>query len=81
MPVYPFNDAERLVGEAAKNQAVNSENTIFDAKRLIGNSLVIQRCKVICACGPFKVEKSQNDGCLINVTYKGENISTKEVLQ
>lgn len=32
-----FADSERLVGEAAKNQAaVNPENTIFDIKRLIG---------------------------------------------
>lgn len=32
-----FTDAERLIGDAAKNQvAKNPENTIFDAKRLIG---------------------------------------------
>ena len=32
-----FTDTERLIGDSAKNQAsVNSENTIFDAKRLIG---------------------------------------------
>merc|ERR1712121_6693 len=32
-----FSDTERLVGTAAKNQAArNAENTIFDAKRLIG---------------------------------------------
>ncbi len=32
-----FSDTERLIGEAAKNQAsMNPENTIFDAKRLIG---------------------------------------------
>ncbi len=32
-----FNDTERLVGDAAKNQvAMNPQNTIFDAKRLIG---------------------------------------------
>jgi hypothetical protein len=32
-----FSDGERLIGEAAKNQAtVNPENTIFDIKRLIG---------------------------------------------
>ena len=38
MPSYvAFTDTERLVGEAAKNQAgSNPENTIFDAKRLIG---------------------------------------------
>ena len=32
-----FNDSERLIGDAAKNQvAMNPTNTIFDAKRLIG---------------------------------------------
>lgn len=32
-----FTDDERLIGEAAKNQAaVNAERTIFDVKRLIG---------------------------------------------
>ena len=38
MPSYvAFSDGERLIGEAAKNQAtVNPENTIFDIKRLIG---------------------------------------------
>ena len=30
-------DGERLVGDAAKNQAtINPENTVFDVKRLIG---------------------------------------------
>ncbi|BEJ17040.1 hypothetical protein CspHIS471_0604410 [Cutaneotrichosporon sp. HIS471] len=32
-----FTDEERLIGEAAKNQAPqNPENTVFDAKRLVG---------------------------------------------
>ena len=32
-----FNDSERLIGDAAKNQvALNPANTVFDAKRLIG---------------------------------------------
>lgn len=34
-----FTDVERLIGESAKNQAtLNPNNTIFDAKRLIGRS-------------------------------------------
>lgn len=36
-----FNGHERLVGEAAKNQAtLNPENTIHDVKRLIGRKYV-----------------------------------------
>ena len=32
-----FTDSERLIGDAAKNQAaMNPANTVFDAKRLIG---------------------------------------------
>jgi len=32
-----FTESERLIGEAAKNQAaLNPENTVFDVKRLIG---------------------------------------------
>jgi len=37
-----FNDTERLIGDAAKNQAaVNPLNTVFDAKRLIGRKYVL----------------------------------------
>jgi L1 cell adhesion molecule like protein len=32
-----FTETERLVGDGAKNQvAMNAKNTVFDAKRLIG---------------------------------------------
>ena len=32
-----FTDSERLIGDAAKNQAtVNPERTVYDVKRLIG---------------------------------------------
>ncbi|CAO2609089.1 Heat shock 70 kDa protein 1-like [Lemmus lemmus] len=41
-----FTDTERLIGDAAKNQvAMNPQNTVFDAKRLIGrkfNDPVVQ---------------------------------------
>lgn len=37
-----FTETERLIGEAAKNQAtINPENTIFDVKRLIGRKYVL----------------------------------------
>ena len=40
-----FTDSERLIGDAAKNQvALNPENTVFDAKRLIGRKYVILLC-------------------------------------
>jgi len=35
-----FTDTERLIGDAAKNQAaLNPENTIFDIKRLVGRTI------------------------------------------
>ena len=35
-----FSENERLIGDAAKNQAtLNPKNTVFDVKRLIGRAL------------------------------------------
>ena len=44
-----FGESDRLIGDAAKNQcASNPENTVFDAKRLMGRkyseSQVQKRC-------------------------------------
>ena len=51
-----FNDQERLVGEAAKNQAaMNPANTIFDAKRLIGRKYVDKTAQDDLKNWPFKV--------------------------
>ena len=51
-----FNDHERLVGEAAKNQAaMNPGNTIFDAKRLIGRKYVDKSVQEDLKNWPFKV--------------------------
>jgi len=67
-----FNDTERLIGDAAKNQsAMNPTNTIFDAKRLIGrkfNDPVVQQD---IKHWPFKVVKD-GDKPKIQVQYKGE---------
>ena len=50
MPSYvSFTNEERLVGESAKNSAANNAaNTVFDAKRLIGqkfNDSKVQYCR------------------------------------
>ena len=51
-----FNDQERLVGEASKNQAaMNPANTIFDAKRLIGRKYVDKSVQEDLKNWPFKV--------------------------
>ncbi|KAG6753644.1 hypothetical protein POTOM_041634 [Populus tomentosa] len=46
-----FTDSERLIGEAAKNQAAaNPERTIFDVKRLIGRVYVLSLIVLLYAC-------------------------------
>ncbi|KAF6069523.1 Heat shock protein SSA4 [Candida albicans] len=67
-----FTDTERLIGDAAKNQAaMNPANTVFDAKRLIGRKFddpeVINDAKHF----PFKVIDKAGKP-VIQVEYKGE---------
>ena len=67
-----FTDNERLIGIAAKNQASqNPENTIFDAKRLIGRIFSDQSTQNDIKHFPFKVI-DKNNKPLIEATYKGE---------
>lgn len=48
--------AERLIGDAAKNQLTsNPENTIFDAKRLIGREFSEKSVQSDMKLWPFKV--------------------------
>ncbi|KAK8103945.1 uncharacterized protein PG998_010978 [Apiospora kogelbergensis] len=51
-----FNEKERLIGEAAKNQAaMNPINTVFDVKRLIGRPFDDPIVKKDIESWPFKV--------------------------
>ncbi|CAH9089984.1 unnamed protein product [Cuscuta epithymum] len=51
-----FTDKERLIGEAAKNQAVvNAERTIFDVKRLIGRRFEDQEVQKDIKLVPYKI--------------------------
>jgi L1 cell adhesion molecule like protein len=51
-----FTDSERLIGEAAKNQAaMNAKNTVFDAKRLIGRDIGDATVQADMKHWPFKV--------------------------
>jgi heat shock protein 1/8 len=71
-----FNDAERLIGDAARNQASsNSKNTVYDAKRLIGRKFTDQVVKDELGNLSYNVVKGQDDKPLIDVQYKGENKS------
>jgi heat shock protein 1/8 len=68
-----FTDEERLIGDAAKNQAAaNPTNTVFDAKRLIGrriNDATVQRDM---KHWPFKVVEGPAEKPLIQVEFKNE---------
>ncbi len=51
-----FTETERLIGDAAKNQAaMNPSNTIFDAKRLIGRKMDDPAIQYDLKHWPFKV--------------------------
>ncbi|XP_038836377.1 heat shock 70 kDa protein-like [Salvelinus namaycush] len=70
-----FTDTERLIGDAAKNQvAMNPNNTVFDAKRLIGRKFNDQVVQADMKHWPFKVV-SDGGKPKVQVDYKGENKS------
>ncbi|CUM66370.1 uncharacterized protein PRCAT00004034001 [Priceomyces carsonii] len=67
-----FTDTERLIGDAAKNQAaMNPTNTVFDAKRLIGRKFSDAEVQHDITHYPFKiVDKGGKPN--IQVEFKGE---------
>ncbi|CAK0783975.1 70-kilodalton heat shock protein [Coccomyxa viridis] len=68
-----FTDTERLIGDAAKNQvAMNPQNTVFDAKRLIGRKFTDPSVQDDIKHWPFKVVDGPDHKPLIEVTFKGE---------
>ncbi|KAK3877096.1 hypothetical protein Pcinc_018168 [Petrolisthes cinctipes] len=67
-----FSDTERLIGDAAKNQvAMNPENTVFDAKRLIGRKFTDSTVQADIKHWPFQVV-NDNGKPNLRVEYKGE---------
>jgi L1 cell adhesion molecule like protein len=61
-----FTDTERLIGDAAKNQIIkNLENTVFDAKRLIGRKFHDDLVQKDMKLWPFKVVCGPEDKPLI----------------
>ena len=68
-----FNESERLIGDAAKNQvSMNPTNTIFDEKRLIGRNMNDASVKQDMKHWPFKVIPGNSNQPNVQVTYKGE---------
>jgi len=68
-------DNERLIGDAAKNQlTTNPENTVFDAKRLIGREYTDKNVQADAKHFPFKVINKSNKP-QIEVSVAGETKS------
>ncbi|KAM3959777.1 LOW QUALITY PROTEIN: heat shock 70 kDa protein cognate 2 [Aphomia sociella] len=70
--IVAFNDTERLIGDAAKNQvAMNPKNTVFDAKRLIGRKFDDPKVQQDRKHWPFEVISDGGKPKIV-VQYKGE---------
>ena len=78
-----FTETERLVGDAAKHQAaMNPQNTIFDAKRLIGRRFAESTVQQDIKLWPFTVECDgekpviRAEHCGTSKTFSPEEISS-----
>jgi len=77
-----FTETERLIGGAAKNQGnLNPQNTIFDAKRLIGRKFDDKVVQEDMKHWPFKVIRGDAGKPLIEVEYLGskKTFSAEEI--
>ncbi|CAO3590686.1 unnamed protein product [Absidia cylindrospora] len=67
-----FTDTERLIGDAAKNQAaLNTSGTVFDAKRLIGRRFADAEVQSDMKHWAFKVVEKESKP-IIQVEFKSE---------
>ncbi|KAL7303637.1 hypothetical protein TKK_0003783 [Trichogramma kaykai] len=72
-------DGERLIGDAAKNQlTTNPENTVFDAKRLIGREWTDTTVQHDVKFFPFKVVEKNSKPHIKVDTSQGEKIFAPE---
>ncbi len=70
-------DGERLVGEAAKRQAaINPENTVYGAKRLIGRRFDEAAVQEMKKKASYSIVRGKNDDAWIELTENGSK-STK----
>lgn len=71
-------NAEKLVGQPAKRQAVtNPENTVFAVKRLIGRQFDDQKSKELNSKVAFKIVKAKNGDAWVEA--KGEAMSPSQI--
>jgi len=76
-----FTDTERLIGDAAKNQvAMNPNNTVFDAKRLIGRKFDDPTVEQDKKHWPFKVvNDSSKPKIVVEYKYEQKTFSAEEI--
>ena len=64
-----------MVGEAAMNQAqTNTENTLYDSKRLIGRKFNDPYVQEDMKLWPFKIVENENGMAAFQVKFKGNTI-------
>jgi len=72
-------EGERLIGDAAKNQlTTNPENTVFDAKRLIGREWTDKAVQHDIKYFPFKVIDKNTKPHVVLDTNEGEKVFAAE---
>ena len=76
-----FNDEERLVGDAAKNQyATNPKRTVFDIKRIIGRKWSDKDMRADVQHFPFAVENKDGKPVVnVEVAGKDRTFSPEEI--
>jgi len=74
-------DGERLIGDAAKNQlTTNPENTVFDAKRMIGRDWTDKAVQADMKFFPFKVvEKQEKPHIKVETSQGTKTFAAEEI--
>jgi heat shock protein 5 len=74
-----FTETERLIGDAAKNQATsNPTRTVFDAKRLIGRKYSDKDVQRDLKMFPFKVVNKESKPCIEVDSKEGKKVFQAE---
>jgi len=76
-----FTDTERLIGDAAKNQAaLNPENTVFDVKRLVGRTITDKNVQKDMKLFPFHIRDKEGRPFIeVEISGKKKQFSPEEI--
>jgi len=75
-----MENGERLVGDAAKNQAtINPHNTVFDVKRLIGRNFSDKTVQADKKLVPFSIVAGKGDKPRISVMNNSKVFAPEEI--